>query len=505
MSIVFISHKLDEVLEIADRITVLRRGKKIDTVPTEGATEQSLAEPDGRPRRAAARREARRQARRAGARGRGPARARRPRARGGARASRSRCAAGEIVGDRRRRRQRPARAGRGDRRVCASAESGRDRASTGEDVTGRRRRAARSTPASAHIPEDRHRRGLVLDFTLAENLALREYRHAADLALGLARRPRSMNERAPRAAQGVRRARRRAGDARGLAVGRQPAEGRARARDRRATRSVLIAAPAHARARRRRDRVRPPAAASRSATRAAAILLVSLELEEVRSLADRILVIYEGEIVGEFPPDASEEELGVAMTGGGAARRRGVDASRLPSRAGRPDDRRRRRPAHVAAAPPTCAAAGVIVPLLTVLLAFLVGGLVVLVHRQQPDRDLRGDLRGHRASTGSSRGSTGEDRTVAALNLQQTLIITTPLILTGLAVAFAFRCRPVQHRRPGPVHRRRDRRRLGRLLVRRACRRCLHILLAIIAACAGGRRLGGHRGLPEGDRRAPTR
>ena len=48
-----------------------------------------------------------------------------------------------------------------------------------------------------------------------------------------------------------------------------------------------------------------------------AILLVSLELEEVLSLSDRILVIYEGEIVGEFTPDATEEELGVAMTGGG--------------------------------------------------------------------------------------------------------------------------------------------------------------------------------------------
>ena len=38
-SIIFISHKLNEVLEIADRITVLRRGKKVDTVPREGATE----------------------------------------------------------------------------------------------------------------------------------------------------------------------------------------------------------------------------------------------------------------------------------------------------------------------------------------------------------------------------------------------------------------------------------------------------------------------------------
>ena len=37
----------------------------------------------------------------------------------------------------------------------------------------------------------------------------------------------------------------------------------------------------------------------------------------MRSLADRILVIYEGEIVGEFPPTATEEELGFAMTGGG--------------------------------------------------------------------------------------------------------------------------------------------------------------------------------------------
>src|SRR5437899_5261053 len=42
-SIIFISHKLNEVLEIADRITVLRRGKRIETVPREGATEASLA------------------------------------------------------------------------------------------------------------------------------------------------------------------------------------------------------------------------------------------------------------------------------------------------------------------------------------------------------------------------------------------------------------------------------------------------------------------------------
>ena len=47
-----------------------------------------------------------------------------------------------------------------------------------------------------------------------------------------------------------------------------------------------------------------------------AILLVSFELEEVLSLSDRILVVYEGEIVGEYPPTATQEELGLAMIGG---------------------------------------------------------------------------------------------------------------------------------------------------------------------------------------------
>jgi simple sugar transport system ATP-binding protein len=52
-----------------------------------------------------------------------------------------------------------------------------------------------------------------------------------------------------------------------------------------------------------------------------AVLLFSLELDEVRSLADRILVIYAGRIVGELPPTASDEELGLMMTGGGQGAR----------------------------------------------------------------------------------------------------------------------------------------------------------------------------------------
>jgi len=51
-----------------------------------------------------------------------------------------------------------------------------------------------------------------------------------------------------------------------------------------------------------------------------AVLLVSLEMEEIRSLSDRVLVIYEGRIVAELPPESSEEDFGLYMTGGGRER-----------------------------------------------------------------------------------------------------------------------------------------------------------------------------------------
>jgi general nucleoside transport system permease protein len=81
---------------------------------------------------------------------------------------------------------------------------------------------------------------------------------------------------------------------------------------------------------------------------------------------------------------------------------------------------------------------GVVVPLLTVVLAFLIGGIAVLLVGKNPISTYEAIWRG----TGLQwifPWTTGEDRELAALNLQQTLIITTPLILTGLAVAFAFR------------------------------------------------------------------
>jgi ABC-type uncharacterized transport system permease subunit len=81
---------------------------------------------------------------------------------------------------------------------------------------------------------------------------------------------------------------------------------------------------------------------------------------------------------------------------------------------------------------------GVVVPVLTALLAFLLGGVAVLLAGKDPISTYEAIWKG----TGLQwvfPWTTGEDRELAALNLQQTLIITTPLILTGLAVAFAFR------------------------------------------------------------------
>jgi simple sugar transport system permease protein len=82
---------------------------------------------------------------------------------------------------------------------------------------------------------------------------------------------------------------------------------------------------------------------------------------------------------------------------------------------------------------------GVVTPLITVIVAFVAGGLVVLATGHDPFATYKAIFNG----TGLNwifPWTSSDDRTTAAINLQQTLIQTTPLILTGLAVAFAFRC-----------------------------------------------------------------
>jgi ABC-type uncharacterized transport system permease subunit len=81
---------------------------------------------------------------------------------------------------------------------------------------------------------------------------------------------------------------------------------------------------------------------------------------------------------------------------------------------------------------------GLLIPLITALIAFLVGGVVVAAAGGNPLDTYRAIFEGSGLNW-LFPWVTGDDRTLAALNLQQTLILTTPLILTGLAVAFAFR------------------------------------------------------------------
>src|SRR3954451_23087786 len=84
-------------------------------------------------------------------------------------------------------------------------------------------------------------------------------------------------------------------------------------------------------------------------------------------------------------------------------------------------------------------AGGIVTPLLTALVAFLAGGIVVAATGHNPLSTYKAIFNG----TGLNwlfPWVTGQARTDAAGNLQQTLLIVTPLILCGLAVAFAFRC-----------------------------------------------------------------
>jgi general nucleoside transport system ATP-binding protein len=310
VAIVFISHKLGEVLEIADRVTVLRRGKRIDTVSTEGATEQSLA-------RLMVGRDVLLQVDKPEKKLGPPAlevedlHVLDDRELEAVRGVSLTVRGGEVVA-------LAGVDGNGQHELVEaiaglrpSGPGGHIRID-GKEMEGRGVRDV-SDAGVAHIPEDRQVRGLVLDFTLAENLALREY-HKPPLSkhgwLNLGRinaRARELLEEydvrggSPGALAGSLSG----GNQQKIAVAREIASNPSLLIAHQPTRGLDVGAI---------EFVHKRLISERDAGRG--ILLVSLEFEEVRALADRILVIYEGEIVGEFPPDVSEEELGFAMTGG---------------------------------------------------------------------------------------------------------------------------------------------------------------------------------------------
>ncbi|HEY2543209.1 MAG TPA: ATP-binding cassette domain-containing protein, partial [Gaiellaceae bacterium] len=308
-SIIFITHKLNEVLEIAERITVLRRGRAIETVAREGATEPSLA-------RAMVGREVLLRVEKKPAQPgdvllsvedlhvmdeRGI-----PKVRGVSFDVR----AGEIVGI-------AGVDGNGQTELI-DAITGLLRSVSGhvtvagQDITNANARHALDA-GLGHIPEDRQRRGLVLEFSIAENIELHDYSKPPVARAGWIF-PKKM---IALAAKLIRDFDVRGGGpltrAGGLSGGNQQKVVAAReiARDPK----VLIAAQPtrgldvgaieylHRRLVEERDKGR-------------AVLLVSLELEEIFSLSDRILVLYEGEIVGEHAGEVSEDEIGLEMLGG---------------------------------------------------------------------------------------------------------------------------------------------------------------------------------------------
>ncbi len=310
-TLIFISHKLDEVLEIADRITVLRQGRVIDTVDAASATPAALAEMMvGRPVLLQAPRSP---------------------ARPGAR--RLEVQDLSVEGERGRRSVHGVSfAVRAGEVYAIAGVQGNGQSELVEAIVGLRRAAAgrillegrdittlsvagRRAAGLAHIPEDRQRRGLVLSMSTRENLILGHHRREA-VSGRLLLDERAVDRLADRSISDY--------DVRVPGVG-TPALALSGGNQQR----VVIA---------REFAFTPTLLIAAQPTRGLdvgsiefvyrklvqikeqglAVLLVSLDLDEVLALADRIAVLYNGRIAGEFRrEEADAVTLGLYMTGGG--------------------------------------------------------------------------------------------------------------------------------------------------------------------------------------------
>ncbi|HHT07910.1 MAG TPA: ABC transporter ATP-binding protein [Clostridiales bacterium] len=309
-SILFITHKLAEIMAVADRCTVLRKGKYIGTVDVKSSSPQELAEMmvgrkvdfkiDKEP------------------------------AQPGESALRVRGLSVEgSHGDKKAVNNVSFDVHKGEI-VCIAGIDGNGQSELVYAITGllpstgeiKLNDAAidhqpirkRNTAGLAHIPEDRHKHGLVLDYDLQQNLSLKRYKTEEMQRRGLIRfdKVRAYAEELIdrfdiRSGQGP------VTSARSMSGGNQQKAIIAREID--INPEVLIAVQPtrgldvgamlyiHEQLVRVRDEGK-------------AILLISLELDEVFQLADRILVIYEGEIVAELDPkQTTPQELGLYMSG----------------------------------------------------------------------------------------------------------------------------------------------------------------------------------------------
>ncbi len=310
-SILFITHKLNEIMAVADRCTVLRKGKCIGTVNIKDTTKEELSQMMvGRPVSFAVEKQ--------------PA------------------APGQVVLDvkgvtvpsrlhKNNAVKNVSLQVRQGEIVClagiegngqtefVSALTGLEKLSAGHiSLCGHEITAAhireRSKLGMSHIPEDRHKYGLILDYTLEENLVLQRYwqpefqRHGF-LRKGMIRQyaEKLIQQYDIRSGQGP------VTVARSMSGGNQQKAIIAREVDKgpellvavQPTRGLDVGAIEY---------IHKQLVAQRDAGKA--ILLVSLELDEVMNVSDRILVMYEGEIVGEFDPKVtSVNELGLYMAG----------------------------------------------------------------------------------------------------------------------------------------------------------------------------------------------
>ena len=317
-SILFISHKLNEIMEVSDRVTVLRKGKYVGTVNTSETNKQELSNMMvGRPvQLEVVKDEAKPMAEVLRVEHFSvPSRVHKRNAVDDVSFS---VRKGEIVCV-------AGIDGNGQSELIYGL-TGLDKSSggkvtlCGEDIT--HASIAHRGKNMSHIPEDRHKYGLVLDFTLEQNMVLQRFQEPQFEKAGFINNA-AVREYADelidkfdvRSGQGA------VTVARSMSGGNQQKAIIAREIDRdkplivavQPTRGLDVGAIEyiHSQLVSERDKGK-------------AILLVSLELDEVMSLSDRILVMFEGKIVGEFDPKKiTVQELGLYMAGAKRAGKEG--------------------------------------------------------------------------------------------------------------------------------------------------------------------------------------
>ena len=310
-SILFISHKLNEIMEVSARVTVLRKGRYVGTVDTSATTQEELSRMMvGRPVQLVVEKD--------------PAQPAEPVLTVEHLRVPSRLYKHDAVKDV----SFTARAGE---IVCIAGIDGNGQTDLVYALTGLEKPSGgritlcghdithaaiqdRSKAGMSHIPEDRHKHGLILDFTLEQNLVLQRFQEPQFQSHGFIRFDQTRKYAEKLIAQyDVRSGQGPVTIARSMSGGNQQKAIVAREIDRdkplivavQPTRGLDVGAIEyiHGELVKQRDEGK-------------AVLLVSLELDEVMNLSDRILVMYEGQIVGEFDPkQTTVEELGLYMAG----------------------------------------------------------------------------------------------------------------------------------------------------------------------------------------------